>query len=686
MASGGTAPYSWGWSAAAGSSLPPGLNLASGTGVISGIPTTVGSYSVVLTVADSRSPAAHATVNHTITISAAATLTITSGASPNGVVGIRYGGSHIIQGHQIWGFILSATGGVGTYSWGWTPASGSSLPPGLTVKVLFFGGSTRCCLYVPVISGTPTAAGTYNVIVGVTDSGSPPANASASYTITVSGSGSSVTAHTITSKQSFAQPRTRYSLIDLGTFGGPQSYVNIPDISYAPVLNNSGTVAGWADTLVPDPYPDVCFDGDCLVAHAFQWQHGVRNDLGVLSGGVSSQANWISSNGLIAGISQNGEIDPLVPGFPEFRAVMWRNGQITDLGTLGGGYESIATSVNGRGQVAGFAINTTADPDSMFGLGFQTRAFLWQNGAMQDLGTLGTGTNAMALLMNERGQVAGNSYTSSQPSDTCAQAEVGTLATDAFLWDNGVMTDLGNFGGTCTFAFDLNNRGEVVGGSRLAGDQEQHPFLWNGRKLIDLGTFGGTLGTAIALNDNSDAAGWASYSGDQVFHAALWRNGKITDLGTVEGDSASFAFSINALSQVVGVSVPPGGDFDSAHAFLWDAGLMIDLNTLISGGGSLRLTEPETINDRGEIAGNGFDADGNQHAFLLVPCDEQSTTEGCDEVAADSMPQFNGNANGAVTRRSEFFQQHIPMLRSSRHRSMRGAVPQLVPSRTSVPQ
>ncbi len=155
MASGGTAPYSWGWSAAVGSSLPPGLNLASGTGVISGIPTTVGSYSVVLTVADSRSPAAHATVNHTITISAAATLTITSGASPNGVVGIRYGGSHIIQGHQIWGFILSATGGVGTYSWGWTPASGSSLPPGLTVKVLFFGGSTRCCLYVPVISGTP---------------------------------------------------------------------------------------------------------------------------------------------------------------------------------------------------------------------------------------------------------------------------------------------------------------------------------------------------------------------------------------------------------------------------------------------------------------------------------------------------------------------------------------------------
>src|SRR5258708_37504388 len=63
--------------------------------------------------------------------------------------------------------------------------------------------------------------------------------------------------------------QTRYKLVDLGTFGGPQSYINLPDISYAPVLNNSGVVAGWADTLDPDPYPDFCFDGDCLVAHAF---------------------------------------------------------------------------------------------------------------------------------------------------------------------------------------------------------------------------------------------------------------------------------------------------------------------------------------------------------------------------------------------------------------------------------
>src|SRR5512146_1916091 len=79
----------------------------------------------------------------------------------------------------------------------------------------------------------------------------------------------------------------RYRLIDLGTFGGPQSYVNIP-INYAQVLNYRGTVAGWADPSVPDHYPDFCFDPDCLIANAFRTQDGVKVNLGTLPGGASS--------------------------------------------------------------------------------------------------------------------------------------------------------------------------------------------------------------------------------------------------------------------------------------------------------------------------------------------------------------------------------------------------------------
>jgi uncharacterized membrane protein len=104
------------------------------------------------------------------------------------------------------------------------------------------------------------------------------------------------------------------------------------------VLNNRGVLAGWADTSTSDPFPNFCFNSDWFTSHSFQWRDGERTDLGVLSGGASSASLWISPNGFIAGYSQNGQIDPLVTGLPEIRAVLWREGGITDLGTLEGGY------------------------------------------------------------------------------------------------------------------------------------------------------------------------------------------------------------------------------------------------------------------------------------------------------------------------------------------------------------
>ena len=140
-----------------------------------------------------------------------------------------------------------------------------------------------------------------------------------------------------------AQQHHHYKLIDLGTLGGPASYfLNGSD----GILNNQGTAVSWSDTSTPDPFPAFCFNPDCFVSHAFQSRNGVRTDLRTLPGGASSQAFWISANGLIAGIAQNGQIDPLIPGLPEVRAVLWQNGSITDLGTLDGGTESLAMVVN----------------------------------------------------------------------------------------------------------------------------------------------------------------------------------------------------------------------------------------------------------------------------------------------------------------------------------------------------
>ena len=437
-----------------------------------------------------------------------------------------------------------------------------------------------------------------------------------------------------------------YKLIDLGTFGGPQSYTSVDTLGLNNdlELNDSGVLVGFADTATPDPVPLLYFS-DGFVSYAFRWQGGAMSNLGSLRRGWSSAPNAISRNGLIAGYSENGEIDPLL-GSAELRAVLWRNGGITDLGTLPeGGYESAALAVNGAGQVVGAAINAVPDANPMFlGSVFpipfqttQTRAFLWEEGVMRDLGTLG-GTDAAALLINERGQVMGWSYTGPSQPGVCGGDFGSVAALGAFIWDKwGGMRNLGSFGGSCTYANDLNNEGQVAGYSFYPGDyQNPHAFLWDHGVLQDLG---GSLGAgtfAFALNEAGQVVGGGYVdAADVFFHAALWTKvGQITDLGTVDGDPCSVAKAINAHRQVVGDSLSLAsclGNTESTHAFLWENGSIVDLDTLIPPGSPLHLVHPGTINVQGEIAGNGLDANGNNHAFLLIPCDENHPNiAGCD--------------------------------------------------------
>jgi probable HAF family extracellular repeat protein len=442
-----------------------------------------------------------------------------------------------------------------------------------------------------------------------------------------------------------------YQLVDMGTFGGPASFVSEPSIVGWP-LSESGVLVGGSATPEQPPIssnPLACGGlsyGVSFVTRAFRWQNGAVTDLGVLPAGGCSKAFSVNRSGGIVGISEDGLLDPITYYEHDTRAVRWKNGEIQDLGSFGGN-QNAANGINNREQIVGFSLNTTPDQfsiiDGNLGAydGTQTRAFFWQDGRMQDLGTLGdnVGPDAIALFINQRGQIAGYSYTSSIPVH-----DLGVPPADPFLWEYGKgMIDLGSLGGAFGLPTALNNRGQVIGRSGIAAEPGAcypsttncHPFLWDHDKLIDLQTHtkGAKPLSANAINDAGEIVGAAAFP-HAPSDAYLWKNGVARDLGVLPGDCSSEAKAINSARQVVAVSVSCDGS--NRRAFLWEDGSAVDLNTLIPADSSLELAYPLAINERGEIGGVGVphgvspaDFANLGHAFLLIPCGEDKN-EGCE--------------------------------------------------------
>ncbi|MBI2815384.1 MAG: HAF repeat-containing protein [Acidobacteria bacterium] len=247
-------------------------------------------------------------------------------------------------------------------------------------------------------------------------------------------------------------------------------------------------------------------------------------------------------------------------------------------------------------------------------------AFVWTNGVMTDLGTLGADTS-QAYDINDHGQVAGWS------------------GSRAFIWDavNG-MVDLGISNIAPPF-FGINNSGQVVGAGE-APSGAKSPFLWQNGSTTFLGNLNGICcNEARAINE----------SGQIVGDGFIWQNGVMSALGI------NSAFDINNAGQAVGYQKVSG----KSHAVLWNGfGNILDLGTLggaesnaygINGTGQVvgyatiptgeihaflwdaqigltdvnpsgwRNTYAQSINDTGQIVGWGTNPNGEEGAFLLTP-------------------------------------------------------------------
>jgi probable HAF family extracellular repeat protein len=264
---------------------------------------------------------------------------------------------------------------------------------------------------------------------------------------------------------------TNLGVIGGGTFAASAAYG----------VNEDGVVVGQTHVNGTDP------------PHAFRYRNGALTDLGTGYGAGSFSRAWdINDAGVAVGERSRRQSSPV-------RAVLWRDGRIRDLGTLGGtggtfGTSSVAYDVNGRRQVVGAALPSTGP----------LHPFLWQRGTMRDLGTLGGDHEAgEARAINEAAQVVGSSPTAAGP-------------THAFLWQNGAMRDLGTLGANSSHAHDINEDGDVVGGSRTPSSPPSnagHAFLWTGGRMVDLNSVvtnlpgDVTLEVARAINDDGTIVG-----------------------------------------------------------------------------------------------------------------------------------------------------------------------------------
>jgi probable HAF family extracellular repeat protein len=356
-------------------------------------------------------------------------------------------------------------------------------------------------------------------------------------------------------------------------------------------------------------------------------------------GGTQSRGTGISNDGFVAGFSNRAN--------GTRHAAVWNDGIITDLQTLGGPSSSVPwPGVNNNGVVVGISHTTAFDPLneewSCEGGAFLPvtnprrvcRGFVWVDGAMHELPTLG-GTHGFATGVNNVGQVVG--WAETPIHDPTCNFALGTgvqvLQFRAVMWEpkKGTKVELPPYPGDSTSAATaINERGQAVG---ISGECDQgvgrfsarRAVLWDHGAVYTLPTLGGTSWhTPMDINEQGDVVGFSNppsagdLAGDFLSNGFFWANGSATveQIKPLTGNTLSEALGINDRGQVVGVSF---GGAPGLRAFLWENGTLWNLNDLADIAPNVLLSA-QHINDAGQITGRVlYAATGEVLMFVATP-------------------------------------------------------------------
>lgn len=304
-------------------------------------------------------------------------------------------------------------------------------------------------------------------------------------------------------------------LIGLRWPASAQSYgvTDLGDI-FPVAINNAGQVIG----------------GDIL------WENGKVTHLGRLVN--STRATALNNRGQIVGTSGSGMFSAMEER--NVRAFVWQNGRMRDLGSQQTGSQYYATGINDMGQVIGTSYR---------------HPLLWQNGHRTYLPKLIKDPPYTLFFcetagINNRGQSVGYSQNSNGE-------------TRAVLWQNGHILDLGGVGGHDAKAVAINDQGQIVGYASTYLSQHRHAFLWQNGRSFDLKTLpGDTNSQAASINSTGEIVGTSGDVGkNQSPRAFSWHNGKMKDLSAFvlsAGWRLQYASGINDRGQIVGTGLHHG--------------------------------------------------------------------------------------------------------------------------------